>query len=148
SPPSSTIEASGRAVPRRGLSDRAVRNWCIFPVLALLIAFNVFPLLTSLFISFTAFNPAVQKLSEARWVGLANYHKLLSDRDPEVWYAFQRTAAMVVVAVGLETLLGFGAAMLLRREFPGRGIIAAMLLTPMMLSPAIMASFWKYMFDP
>jgi multiple sugar transport system permease protein len=55
---------------------------------------------------------------------------------------------MVVVTVGLETLLGFGVAWLLQRPFRGREVITALLLIPMMLSPAIMASFWYYMFNP
>ena len=52
--------------PPRAFSDRTVRNLCIFPVLFLLIAFNIFPLLTSLFISFTEYNPAYQSLDEAK----------------------------------------------------------------------------------
>ena len=134
--------------PPRGFSDRTVRNLCIVPVLFLLIAFNIFPLLASLFISFTDFNPTFQSLDQARWIGLANYARLVSDRDPEVWYAFQRTAALVFVAVGLQTLIGFGVALLLHRDFPGRGVLTALLLIPMMLSPAIMGSFWRYMLHP
>jgi len=137
-----------------GLSDRAVRNLFIFPVLFLLIAFNVFPLLASLFISFTDFNPLFQNLSEAQIVGLENYRALIHDpqalrlQPQEPWKAFQRTAALVVATVGLQTLLGFGIAMLLTRSFRGQGVLTALLLIPMMLSPAVVATFWKYMFNP
>lgn len=129
----------------RGVSDRVVRNACVLPVLVLLIVFNVFPLFMSLAISFLDYTPATEKLADAEWVGMGNYWKLTSLADPEVWYAFQRTAAVVVVTVALETVIGFGVAMLLHRKFWGRGVITALLLIPMMLSPAIMGSFWKYM---
>jgi multiple sugar transport system permease protein len=49
--------------------------------------------------------------------------------------------------VGLETLLGFGVALLLRRGFKGRGLFTAILLIPMMLPPAVMGSFWRYLFN-
>ncbi len=38
---------------RRHLSDRAIQNLFIWPTLLLLIAMNVFPLLYSLYLSFT-----------------------------------------------------------------------------------------------
>lgn len=132
---------------QKGFSDRAVRNWCIFPVLALLIAFNVFPLLASLFYSFTKYNPAFPDQAP-QWIGMQNYSTVINDPpEQEAWHSFQRTAALVLVTVSSQTLLGFGAAFLLHRKFPGRGVITALLLIPMMLSPAVMAAFWKYMFD-
>src|SRR4051812_31540735 len=137
----------------RGFSDRTVRNICIFPVLGLLIAFNVFPLLASLFISFTEFNPIRQTVGQAEYVGLKNYHDLINQpeelrlRPQEPWKSFQRTAALVLVTVSLETLIGFVVALLLHRRFVGQGVLTALLLIPMTLSPAIVATFWKYLFN-
>ncbi len=128
-----------------GFSDSAIRNLCIFPALFLLIVFNIFPLLASLGISFTDFNPI---LTDApRFTGVENYGALLNSPRQEVWQAFIRTSAMVLVTVGLQTLIGFGAALLLRRNFKGRGLFTALLLIPMMLSPAVMGSFWRYLFN-
>jgi multiple sugar transport system permease protein len=153
--PHSDVESKSRAspAPHRGLSDRAVRNLFIIPALGLLIAFNVFPLLASLFISFTEFNPVHQRLADAEYVGLRNYRDLIDSpqnlylRPQEPWKSFQRTAALVLVTVILQTLIGFGVAMLLARSFPARGVLTALLLIPMMLSPAIVATFWKYLFN-
>lgn len=127
------------------MNDRAVRNLCILPVLALLIAFNIFPLLASLGISLTDFNPIID--DSPRWIGPRNYLELLDSPRQEVWRSFSRTAALVLVTVGLQTLLGFGAALVLKGRFPGRGLLTAALLVPMMLSPAVMGSFWRYMFN-
>lgn len=139
--------SQGRGTSQGGrfLGDGAVRNLCVTPVLVLLIAFNVFPLLASLGISFTDFNPIID--TQPTWNGFDNYRDLLDGPRQEVWRAFSRTAALVVVTVGLETLIGFGAALLLRRRFKGRGLLIAMLLIPMMLSPAVMGSFWRYLFN-
>lgn len=129
----------------RAMTDRAVRNLCILPALGLLIAFNVFPLLASLAISFTDFNPIID--AKPVFNGFANYLDLLDSPRQEVWRSFSRTGALVAVTVGLETLIGFGAALLLRRSFRGRGLFTAILLIPMMLSPAVMGSFWRYLFN-
>lgn len=129
----------------RSMSDRAVRNLCVMPALGLLIAFNVFPLLASLAVSFTDFNPIID--TKPVFSGLSNYGALLDSPRQEVWRAFSRTGALVAVTVGLETLLGFGVALLLRRAFKGRGLFTAILLIPMMLSPAVMGSFWRYLFN-
>lgn len=127
------------------LSERKVRNLCIMPALGLLIAFNVFPLLASLAASFTDFNPIID--TKPVFNGLANYTDLIGSPRQEVWKSFSRTGALVAVTVGLETLLGFGVALLLRRAFKGRGLFTAILLIPMMLSPAVMGSFWRYLFN-
>ena len=135
--------------PTWSLSDRTVRNLCIVPVLALLIGFNVFPLFASLYISFHDYAPAIQEnLSDAKNVGMLNYTDLLDEppRQP-TWKSFQRTAALVLVTVSAQTLLGFGIAFLLRKPFAGRGILTALLLIPMTMSPAVVATFWKYMFN-
>jgi multiple sugar transport system permease protein len=150
----------------RGLSDRTVRNLCIFPVLILLIAFNVFPLFASLGLSFTNYTQAKNVKAEGaaggdakpgekqpeptKYVGLENYSNLVNGpkTQTEVWPAFTRSAGLVVLTVGLQTVLGYGAALMLHRKFFGRGAILALLLIPMMLSPAVVASFWKYMFKP
>jgi multiple sugar transport system permease protein len=127
------------------MSDAGVRNLCVFPVLFLLIAFNVFPLIASLGISFTDFNPIID--AKPVWNGIQNYRDLLDSPRQEVWRAFSRTAGLVLVTVTLQTLIGFGAALLLRQKFKGRGFFIAVLLIPMMLSPAVMGSFWRYMFN-
>jgi multiple sugar transport system permease protein len=127
------------------MSDRAVRNMCILPAMALLISFNVFPLLASLGISFTDFNPIID--TAPRFNGMENYKELMASPRQEVWKSFMRTGALVGVTVGLQTLIGFAVAMLLRRSFRGRGLFTAILLIPMMLSPAVMGSFWRYLFN-
>lgn len=131
------------------LSDRAVRYWCILPMLLLLIAFNIFPLLTSLYISAHDYRRGIHRgLGDAKFVGMDNYRaNLNSPPNQEPWKSFQRTAAMVVVTVSLQTAIGFSVALLLVRKFRGREVITALLLIPMTLSPAVVAAFWKYMFN-
>ena len=128
----------------RGLSDLTIRNLFIIPTIAFLIIFNVFPLIYSLWTSFTDFRASTS--APSNWVGLANYRELLS--DDFIWRNFTITAKYVLISVTGQVLVGFGLAMLLNRPFPFKGLITTLLLLPMMLSPAVVGLFWKLLYDP
>jgi multiple sugar transport system permease protein len=137
----------GRAVAGRaqhGLSDAALKRLFLWPTLALLIAFNIFPLLYSLYLSFTDYSAIATR--PPTWVGLQNYRDILN--DTQLWTYFRNTGKYVVLSVALETLVGFGLALLLRRKFWGSGIITTLILIPMMCSPVVVGLFWKMMYNP
>jgi len=119
--------------------------WFVAPAVFLLLLLNVFPILVSLAVSFSDYNPILS--DHVEWVGLRNYTALLDPSNTEIWRAALRTLVLVALSVGLETFLGFSLALLLRREFKGRGVATALLLLPMMLSPAVVGSFWRYLFN-
>jgi multiple sugar transport system permease protein len=145
-----TKEAQGIAAnagllqARRHLSDRAIQNIFIWPTLLLLIAMNVFPLLYSLYLSFTNFLAVSGK--PPGWVGVANFGTILN--DPDMWHYFATTGRYALMSVGLQTLIGFGLAMLVRRKFFGSGLITTLILVPMMISPVVVGLFWKLIYNP
>ncbi len=89
----------------RGLSDRTIAWLFIAPSLVLLLAINIFPLIWTIRLSFTDFRSNAQYLP-SRFVGLANYRDILSDRD--IWAAMQVTAHFVFWSVAFQVVLGFG----------------------------------------
>lgn len=140
------MSAQDRGVPRirprfGWLSDRVLARLFLTPTMVLLLAIAIFPLIWSLYLSFTQYN--VNRRADPVWIGFANYQRLLN--DPEIWARFSDTARFVIPAVVIELLLGFGLAFLMNRNFKGRGFIVTTMLIPMMLSPLIVALFWKYM---
>lgn len=115
-----------------------VLKWALVaPVLILLIAFNIFPLLYNVVLSFT--NAELVGTSPG-WNGVANYTRVFD--DPQFAGALRRTAFFVVVATGIELILGFFTALALHKQFRGRQAVITALLIPMMLSPAVMGLFW------
>jgi multiple sugar transport system permease protein len=133
-----------RVAARRGLSDLSIRNLFIIPTIAFLIVFNIFPLIYSLGYSFTDFTASSN--APATFVGLQNYRDLLN--DDHVWNNFSVTAKYVLVSVGGQVLLGFGAAMLLNRRIPFKGLFTTLLLVPMMMSPVVVGLFWELLYSP
>jgi len=126
------------------LSDRAIINLFIWPSLILLILLNIFPLIYSLYLSFTDYSAIAGKAPV--WVGFQNFANLLNDEL--MWKYFATTGKYVLFTVGLQTLLGFALAMLVKEKFKGSGLVTTLILIPMMISPVVVGLFWKLMYNP
>jgi len=141
------VQTSGvgrQGARRRQISDVRIIQLFILPTIILLIVMNIFPLIYSLYLSFT--NYSVIANEAPQWVGIQNYQRILSDE--RFWHNFATTGRYALISVALQTAIGFGLAMLLRNKFKGSGLITTLILVPMMLSPIVVANFWKSMFNP
>ncbi len=129
---------------RRQLSDARIVQLFILPTIILLIVMNIFPLIYSLYLSFTDYSVIAGGVPQ--WVGLQNYTNILTDE--RFWKNFATTGQYAIISVALQTVIGFGLALLLRHKFKGSGFITTLILVPMMLSPIVVANFWKLIFNP
>jgi multiple sugar transport system permease protein len=140
---SATPPNVGRAI--RGLSDRSIGWLFVAPTMVLLLAINIFPLIWTIYLSFTnyASNRPNRKVVN---VGLKWYQDILS--SAEVWAAMQATAHFVFWTILFQTLIGFSLAYLIDRKFRGHAFWTTIILIPMMLSPAVVGNFWKFLYQP
>ncbi len=129
----------------RGLSDRAIAWWFITPTILLLLAINIFPLIWTIYLSFTNFR-ANRTTQELEWVGLTNYARVLTDSD--IWQTLQVTAHFLCWTLVLQMVIGFGLALLINKQFKGHGFWTTVILLPMMLSPAVVGNFWTFLYQP
>jgi multiple sugar transport system permease protein len=136
--------APAKVPARRGMSDLAIRNWFIIPTIVFLIVFNIFPLLYSLGYSFTDYRASSNE--PAHWVGLQNYRELLADEG--IWNNFVLTAKYVIMSVVGQVIVGFGAALLLNRAIPAKGVLTTFLMLPMMMCMAVVGLFWQLLYNP
>ena len=147
----SVADAAARATPKRvagrlrGLSDRAIAWLFISPTIVLLLAINIFPLLWTVFLSFTNYR-ANQPGRPIQWIGTRNYERLLGSED--VWGYMQATAHFLVWTMVLQVVIGLGLALLINRGFRTSGFWTTVILIPMMLSPAVVGTFWTYLYQP
>ena len=137
--------ASGLRFRLGGMSDRAIAWLFITPTIVLLLAINIFPLLWTVYMSFTNYK-ANMGWVKYRSVGIDNYIDILTDSD--IWAAMQTTATFVFWSILFEVLLGFGLALLISRKFRGHSLWTTVILLPMMLSPAVVGNFWTFLFQP
>ena len=129
----------------RGLSDKSISWIFIAPTIILLLAINIFPLIWTIYLSLTNYR-ANRPNAELKFVGTEHYEKILT--NPDIWAAMQSTAHFVVWTIVLQTVIGFTLAWLVDRKFRGHGFWTTVILLPMMLSPAVVGNFWKFLYQP
>jgi multiple sugar transport system permease protein len=143
--------AAAKATPKRvvtrvkGLSDKAIAWLFITPTMLLLLAINIFPLIWTIQLSFTNFR-ANRPGAAVKNVGLDNYVAVLT--NPDTWLAMQTTAQFVFWTILLQMIIGFSLAYLIDRKFRGHAFWTTVILVPMMLSPAVVGNFWRFMYQP
>lgn len=110
---------------------------------ALIIAFVVvFPLLYSLYLSFTSYTLLKPV---PNWVGLRNYVRLLD--DDVFWLAFGNTLLFLFVTINLEFLFGLLLSQLLARTVRGQSILRTLLMIPMMFAPVLVGFQFRWFFN-
>ena len=147
----SVIDHAARATPIsvarkvKGLSDRAIAWIFVAPTIVLLLAINIFPLIWTIYLSFT--NYAVNRPNrEVKYIGLRNYERILGDAD--TWATMQATAHFLIWTIVLQVLIGFVLAYLINKKFRGNDLWTTIIVFPMMLSPAVVGNFWTFLYQP
>ncbi|WP_299615086.1 carbohydrate ABC transporter permease [uncultured Tateyamaria sp.] len=129
----------------KGLSDRAIAWIFVAPTIFLLLAINIFPLIWTIQLSFTNFR-ANRLTREPQFIGLRNYERILTDSD--IWLNMQATAHFLFWTIALQVLIGFTLAWLINKKFKGNDLWTTIIVLPMMLSPAVVGNFWKFLYQP
>jgi multiple sugar transport system permease protein len=122
--------------------------WFILPTFLLLLFIVVFPLLMQVYISLTWWTPLEGIPWFSAWE-LFNWGEnyLLMIMDSQFWGALWRTFVIMAVAVPCQFLLGMALAYLFIDQFPGRKIFYSILLTPMMVVPAVVGLMFFLLFQ-
>ncbi len=130
--------------------------WFIAPMLAALFFVAAWPLLRTIWFSFT--DTTLSDLYGGEWIGFDNYlsiRVLESGRviyrgtlaDPAWWNAVWNTVRFAFVSVFFETILGLIVALVLNAEFKGRGLVRAAILIPWAIPTIVSAKMWAWMLN-
>ncbi|HEV8436465.1 MAG TPA: sugar ABC transporter permease [Methylomirabilota bacterium] len=138
-----------------GLSEARFALLLVLPALLGIFVVVLFPLLYSLWLSFTDVNllrttgPAIELLGVRvplfRFVGLQNYVRVFD--DPLYWSSLWRTLYFVAAFVLEATLVGMGMALVLNERFAGRPVMRSLLLIPWSLSRVVVGLLWIGILD-
>jgi sorbitol/mannitol transport system permease protein len=83
----------------------------------------------------------------SNWRGLGNYKYVLDAKD--FWFAIQNSVFIVGSILVLTVVLGLAIAVMINREFPGRGIVRVLMISPFFVMPAVNAVLWiNMLLDP
>jgi trehalose/maltose transport system permease protein len=84
-------------------------------------------------------------MQKANFIGIDNFIALA--RDQEWWKAVLNTFIIAVVSVPMETVLGMIIALILHRNFKGRGLMRAIVLIPWTIPTIVSARMWAWMLN-
>jgi multiple sugar transport system permease protein len=144
--------ASARGVPRaaRGRRSASRARWWVVvgflsPFLIGLALFVVYPVLATLYYSFT--NYQAGSYLQTRWVGLENYRSLFT-QSQVFWVAVRNTLWMVIIMVPLQTLWAIFVAWVLIRVKRGAAIYRTIYFLPAMVPIVATALAFIVMLNP
>ncbi|HEX5683526.1 MAG TPA: sugar ABC transporter permease [Ideonella sp.] len=118
----------------------------VLPALTVIGLFFVVPVLAGLALSLTDFDLyALASLDNLRFVGLENYHHVLT--RPLFWQALGNTAYFVVLGVPLSIVLSLGCAVLLQSKLARfKPLFRTALFAPVVTTLVAVAVVWRYLF--
>ncbi|MGO2748147.1 carbohydrate ABC transporter permease [Microbacterium sp.] len=84
--------------------------------------------------------------SADQFVGWGNILRALG--DPTLLGSIRVTLVYVAIAVAIEMVVGVSIALALNGRIPGKGLIRALVLIPMVLTPVVAGLMWRLLLDP
>jgi multiple sugar transport system permease protein len=142
------VTAPARSIRARRFTPQTRRNLAvgllfISPWLVGFLCFYLYPALASLYYSFTDF----KILQEPRWVGLANYQRMVS--DPLFWKALGNTLYLTLIGIPLAVISALGIALLLNtKRIVGIGVFRTIFYLPVVVPSVASALLWLWLLNP
>jgi multiple sugar transport system permease protein len=119
------------------------KHGMVAPLIALFLGVVGFPLVYAFYLSITDYK--LTSHGTPRLVGADNYVATL--QDGTFWQAFGTTATFVVVAVGLELVIGLAIALSLQKQRWARDLTRSMLLAPMFITPIAVGLIFRFLLN-
>lgn len=140
---SSTValpQAGSRSAKRPRNNDLLSALLFIAPAAFGFVTFSLFPALRGVYLSLTQY----KVLTPPRFIGLANYEKLVS--DSLFWNAVAVTGEYVVINVAVQTVVALALAVLMHR-LTQSVIVRGIILLPYLTSNVVVALLWFLLLD-
>lgn len=125
-------------------SSRRLPYLLLLPGIVLLLAI-LYPFLSGVYWSFTNFDLTLGQ--NPSFAGITNYRNSFGPAGDGL-HALYITLLYAVLAVAVQTVLGFGVALLLMRESAYIKFFRALIVLPLLMPPVIATIMWRVMMTP
>jgi multiple sugar transport system permease protein len=128
-------------LPRLGVRREAATGYALIaPWLLGFLIWTAYPILASLYYSFTNYNV----FQPPKWVGLENYTRILT-RDPNFWPSLRLTLLYGAISLPLGLAGALGVAMLLARDVRGVGFWRTLYYLPAIIPSVAVVLLWQWL---
>lgn len=122
---------------------RLVPKLLLLPLGAWLVCFALIPMIYGVWLSLH--NAFIENLSQPSWIGLGNYVYLI--KDPAFARALGWSLRFALISVTAQMVVGVAMAWFFNRPIPAKGLWITLLLTPMVVSPALIGTMFRLLFS-
>jgi multiple sugar transport system permease protein len=131
---------------KRGLKENIKILLLISPWLTSFIVFKLYPIIYSLYLSFTRYNPIRNK--PPRFIGLRNYEKIF--HDAVFMTALKNTILFVIITVPITTMLSLFIANILvsNLNIRKKQFFQSSYFMPVVTSMVVIASIFSFLYSP
>lgn len=123
-------------------------RWSTFillsPWIVTFIAFSLYPVGYSLYLSFTKYDPLAGLAP--KFIGLSNYFEIVN--DPTFWQAVKNTVIFVVGTIPVTTAIAIVLAVFLNQKIKFRSFFRASYFVPVMTSIVVISTIFTYIYSP
>lgn len=127
---------------RKQWSEARMGKVMVAPSLLLIFALAIYPLIYTLFISFTELNMVT---GETQPKGFENYIQALT--SGEFWNSIWVTLVFTFLSLIIQLPLGILVALLLNQEFKGRWLLRSIVLIPWAVPTLVNSTLWNWIFN-
>ena len=113
------------------------------PAALYLIAFSIYPLVTSLVRSFMDYDNTHDTW---RWIGFGNYREIFT--SSEFGTVVQNTVILTAAGVAIQIVAGTALALFFNQKLRGAAIVRGILILPMLLTPIVVGLMWRALLNP
>ncbi len=131
--------AVAKEVNRKAKRDAWLRRGPLLPALVFTVVVTQLPFLVTIYFAFRRYDADRPKIKG--WT-LRNFQQVLTNQTilQDMWHTVQ----LVLIVVLVSLAFGLGIALLLNRQFPGRGAVRTMMIAPFLIVPVAAALFFRY----
>lgn len=125
------------------MAKKSYTRWLfVLPALVIVVALFIYPICSSIFFSFTNKN-LIKPVY--KFVGLKNYADVLT--APEFWKSFINSIKWTVLSLLGQILVGFTAALALKKITWCKGVYKTLLIIPWAFPSIVIAFSWKWILN-
>ena len=129
-------------VRTRRIPDRTWGMLLIVPAVLMVACLVLYPVGYAVWLSF---HRKHAYLPVETFIGLTNYKNLFV--DPQFWQSFWLGAVYGFSTIGLQIVLGVGAALLLAESFKGRSLVRGIALFPYVVPTIVVVLIWRWILN-
>lgn len=117
----------------------------VAPALLTTLLLGIYPMISSMVMSFQSFDLLSEQGQGNEWVGFDNYREIMS--DDRFMQTVVQTVVFTIVAIVIVVAMSLFLAQIINREFKGRAVLRTLIFVPWFAPPVVASAIWLWLLN-